>query len=295
MDSQPLIVVVGPTASGKTSLAIKLAKKFNGEIISADSRAIYKGMDIGTAKPTPSEQKQIKHWGIDLVEPDERFTVADFQKYANAKIEEIKVRGKIPFLVGGSGLYIDSVIFDYEFSNDVNSDLRTRLNKMMMEELQNYCENNNILLPENHKNKRYLVRAIEHQNVVKNNRLKIRNNTYVVGITTDKNQLEERIKTRVEQMFCDELYDEVRRLTTKYSFDLESMKSNIYPIVYRMLNDEISRDEAMVLAQTDDWHLAKKQMTWFRRNPEIKWLTLADAENYLTKVIATGEITRSDT
>jgi len=295
VDSQPLIVVVGPTASGKTSLAIKLAKKFNGEIISADSRAIYKGMDIGTAKPTPSEQKQIKHWGIDLVEPDERFTVADFQKYANAKIEEIKVRGKIPFLVGGSGLYIDSVIFDYEFSNDVNSDLRTRLNKMMMEELQNYCENNNILLPENHKNKRYLVRAIEHQNVVKNNRLKIRNNTYVVGITTDKNQLEERIKTRVEQMFCDELYDEVRRLTTKYSFDLESMKSNIYPIVYRMLNDEISRDEAMVLAQTDDWHLAKKQMTWFRRNPEIKWLTLADAENYLTKVIATGEITRSDT
>ncbi|MCL2280969.1 tRNA (adenosine(37)-N6)-dimethylallyltransferase MiaA [Candidatus Saccharibacteria bacterium] len=295
MDSRPLIVIVGPTASGKTNLAIKLAKKFNGEIISADSRAIYKGMNIGTAKPTPNEQKKIKHWGIDLVEPDERFTVADFQKYANAKIEEIRARGKIPFLVGGSGLYIDSVIFDYEFNNDANPDLRVRLNKMTIEELQKYCKNNNILLPENHKNKRYLIRAIERENVVKNNRQKIRTDTHVVGITIDQDELKERIKIRTEQMFCDELYDEVKNLTTKYSFDLESMKSNIYPIIHRMLNGEISCDEAMILVQTDDWHLVKKQMTWFRRNPEIKWLELVHAENYLSEIITTGKTTRSST
>jgi len=286
MATRPLIVIVGPTASGKTGLAIKLAQKFDGEIISADSRAIYRGMDIGTAKPTAAEQIQVKHWGIDLVEPDERFTVADFQKYANEKIAEIRARGKTPFLVGGSGLYIDSVIFDYDFTDKADEELRERLDKMSVEELQVYCKDSNISLPENHKNKRYLMRAIERKNVVKNSRQKICDNTIIIGIETDKEVLRKRIIDRAEQqMFREELYDETRKLAAKYSFGLESMKSNIYPIVWRMLNGEISRDEAVFFFQTDDWHLAKKQMTWFRRNPEIKWLALEEIEDYLVKML----------
>ncbi|MCL2174105.1 tRNA (adenosine(37)-N6)-dimethylallyltransferase MiaA [Candidatus Saccharibacteria bacterium] len=283
---RPLVVIVGPTASGKTGLAIQLARKFNGEIISADSRAIYQGMDIGTAKPTLDEQKEVKHWGIDLVAPDERFTVADFQKYANEKIAEIRARGQIPFLVGGSGLYIDSIIFDYEFGDDVDAERRAELDRMTIEELQNYCNKHNIPLPENHKNKRYLMRAIERQNVVKNTRQKIRSDVIIVGILVGEGELRKRIADRAKKMFRDELYGETKRLMTKYSFNLESMKSNIYPIAQRLLNGEISRDEAIKLSEIDDWHLAKKQMTWFRRNPAIKWLPSGEIEGYLNKKFA---------
>ncbi len=115
---QPLIVIVGPTASGKTAAAIQLAKDFDGEIICADSRTIYRGMDIGTAKPSATEQASVPHWGIDIVDPDERFTVADFKQYAEQKIAEIRARNKVPFLVGGTGLYVDSLLYGYDFSGD---------------------------------------------------------------------------------------------------------------------------------------------------------------------------------
>jgi tRNA dimethylallyltransferase len=118
----PLIVIVGPTASGKTSLSIRLAKEFGGEIISADSRAIYRLLDIGTAKPSFPEREGVPHWGIDLVNPDERFTVSEFKLYTTEKIEEIRRRGNIPFLVGGTGLYVNATIYDYQFppgGNDI--------------------------------------------------------------------------------------------------------------------------------------------------------------------------------
>jgi tRNA dimethylallyltransferase len=311
----PLIVIVGPTASGKTSLAIKIAQEFDGEIISADSRAIYRGMDIGTAKPTGAEQKQVKHWGIDLVEPDERFTVADFQNYANEKIREIRARGKIPILVGGSGLYVDSVVFNYEFGNfsarhpelgsgssknksvwipgqarnDARSDfdpvLREKLDKMSITELQNYCESNNILLPENSKNKRYLVRAIERQNAPRNNRKQVREDCVIVGIETDPKILRQQIGERIQDMFNNGIEAETEKLIKKYPLTIEAMKSNIYPIVAKLLDGKITRDEAIKLAEIDDWHLAKKQLTWFRRNPAIKWLPLNKAENYLWEYV----------
>lgn len=112
----PLVVIVGPTASGKTAAAIEFAERYNGEVICADSRTIYKGMDVGTAKPTAEEQARVPHWGIDLVEPDQAFTVADFQAYTKRKIREIQSRGNIPLLVGGSGLYVDSVLFNFTFN-----------------------------------------------------------------------------------------------------------------------------------------------------------------------------------
>ena len=279
---KPLITIVGPTASGKTGIAIKLAQKFNGEIISADSRAIYKFMDIGTAKPTSAEQREVPHWGIDLVEPDQKFTAADFQKYTNEKIREIRDGGKIPFLVGGSGLYVDSVIYNYEFGEIADEKLRTKLEKKSVEELQKYCKDNNISLPENYKNKRYLIRAIEQKGVVKNNHNQLREDTIVVGISTDKEELRNRISARAKQMFDGEIEKETDFLAKRYSFDLESMKSNIYSIVHRMMNGEISRNEAIQLSEIADWHLAKKQMTWFRRNSDIKWLTLGDIEEYIS-------------
>lgn len=280
---KPLIVIVGPTASGKTGLAIKIAKKFNGEIISADSRAIYRGMDIGTAKPSKKEQAGIKHWGIDLVDPGERFTVADFQIYANNKIDDIRSRGKIPILAGGSGLYVDSIIYDYNFLINYSDSQRAKLSKMSIDELQGYCRKSNIPLPHNSQNKRYLMRAIERGGKQSRDRNKTREDIVIVGIKTEKSDLMDRIAKRVEQMFCDELYQETRYLAEKYPFEIEAMKSNIYPIAWRFINDEISRDEAIKLSVTSDWHLAKKQMTWFRRNPHIKWLPLRQLEEYLEK------------
>ena len=131
----PLVVIVGPTASGKTSLAIEIATKFNGEIICADSRSIYKYMDIGTAKPTLFERNQAVHWGLDLIEPGEYFSAADFKDYAMKKIEEIRSRGKLPVLVGGTGLYVDAVIFDYKFGPKANESLRQELQHKTLDEL----------------------------------------------------------------------------------------------------------------------------------------------------------------
>lgn len=279
--NKKLIVIVGPTASGKTGLGVRLAKKLNGEVISADSRAIYRGMNLGTAKPTIEEQDEIKHWGIDLVDPDERFTAADFKKYVDLAITDIYARGKQPILVGGSGLYVDAVIYNYDFNEDRDQKLRERLNKLSVEELTRYCHENDIKLPENSKNKRYLVRAIEKGGKVRGDRRKMREDVLVVGIEVDKDTLMERITKRAEMMFGGGIEQETQRLAEKYSFDLEAMKSNIYPIVWRMLEGEISVEEARRLFIIDDWHLAKKQMTWFLRNKNIKWLPLNEIEGFL--------------
>ena len=280
-----MIVIVGPTASGKTGLAIKIAKKFDGEIISADSRAIYKHMDIGTAKPTPAELDGVRCWGIDLVEPDELFTVADFQEYANEAIKDIYSRGKLPILCGGSGLYIDSVIFNYEFPKDSNEKIRKKLNSMSVEELTAYCKENNITLPENSKNKRYLIRTIERGGKVNSNRDSIRDDCTVFGIKIGKEELLDRIIKRADIMFSDEIEKETKYLADRYSFEIESMKSNIYPIVNQMMNGEISLAQAKELFITDDWHLAKKQNTWFKRNQFIKWHTTDEIEQIIGKML----------
>jgi tRNA dimethylallyltransferase len=181
---------------------------------------------------------------------------------------------------------VDSVVYDYEFGGTVDEKVRTNLNEMTVTELQNYCNKHNISLPENYKNKRYLIRAIECQNVVKNNHQKIRNDVIMIGLMIDKDKLKKRIEARAKQMFRDELYDETRRLAENYSFDLESMKSNVYLIAWQLINNEISYDDALLLSKTDDWHLAKKQMTWFRRNSAIKWLSSDKIEDYLNKKFA---------
>ena len=280
--TMPLIVLVGPTASGKTSLAVDLARKFGGEIICADSRTVYKGMDIGTAKPTVEEQTAVHHWGIDLVEPDVRFTVADFKEYTDLKIKEIRSRNKIPFLVGGSGLYIDAVIFNYQFSGNINVNQRRRLDAMSLVELQDYCLQNNVKLPENEKNKRYLIRAIELKGISVSKNNEPIPNSIIVGITTNKDEMRERIKTRIEQQLANNVVEESTLLSKRYGWDNEAMTGNIYPIVRLYLEGTITYDELKQRCVALDLKLVKRQNTWFKRNIYIKWLSLVDAEKYLS-------------
>ena len=252
------VVILGPTASGKTGVSIRIAKEierraqespegkwcgFTGaEIISADSRAIYTEMDLGTAKPLPEEQQGVPHWGIDLVRPGERFTVADWKAYAEEKIAEIRGRGKLPMVVGGTGLYIDALVYDYDFSAEAKE---TQSNR------KNDCIN-------------YLL----------------------IGVKTPEVELRKRITERANKLFVQELYDETTRLVQKYGWGSQAMKSNIYQFAWKYLQGELSLEEAISQNVFDDWHLAKRQMTWFRRNPEIKWCRLTEIEQEILSTLA---------
>lgn len=281
----PLVVIVGPTASGKSALAIELAERFGGEIICADSRTIYKGMDIGTAKPSPEDQARVQHWGLDLVEPGEPFSVADFQEYANKKIADIRLRGKIPFLVGGTGLYVDAVVFDFKFG-PVDMEFRERLEGMSLEELHEYCFENNIILPENEKNKRYVIRAIERNNVNLERLSEPQQNTIIVGITTEKEILHKRIHDRSEHLFESGMIEEAMLLGKKFGWDNEAMTGNIYKLVKQYVDGTITKVELKERNEIADRQLANRQMTWLKRNPFIKWLELDYAQKYIARRLA---------
>ena len=239
------IIILGPTGSGKTGVSIKIAKAIGGEIISADSRAIYKGMDIGTAKPTKEEMDGIPHYGLDLVEPGERFTVADWKNYALEKIADIKARGKVPIIVGGTGLYIDALIYDYKFKGPTGEKIGDFEQKS--------CSD----------------------------RTEIKGNYLVVGIKWETEELRKRLVQRIEKMFSEELYDETKNLVKKYGWDNQAMKSDIYEYAWKYLNDELSLEEAKEKCFYEDWHLAKRQMTWFKRNKSIVWLKLEEVYPYI--------------
>lgn len=289
LSERPLIVIVGPTASGKTGVAIEIAKKCNGEIICADSRTVYRGMNIGTAKPTLEERQGIPHWGLDLIDPDEKLTAYDFKKYAEVKINEIRARHRTPILVGGTGLYIDAVIFDYQFGSKSNDTIRSQFEKMSIEELQNYCIKNNIILPENYKNKRHLIRAAEQKTINKKRRKMPIEDCIIVGIATDRHTLKERIKDRAEQLFQNGVVDEATGLGKKYGWNIESMTGNIYPLVRSYLAGELSLKDMKEKFITLDWRLAKRQLTWLKRNPYIRWLSLSEADGYVLKILADEE------
>ena len=242
------LVLLGPTGSGKTGISIELAKELNGEIISADSRAIYKGMDIGTAKPMVEEQQGIPHYGLDLVEPGERFTVADWKTYAEEKIKEIKNKGKLPVIVGGTGLYIDALIYDYHFKG-----------------------------PTGHK-----IGDIEQKTC--SDRTEIKGAYNIIGIKWETEDLRERLKKRIDQMFSPKLYEETKKLVQKYGWGSQAMKSDIYEYAYQYLNGELTLDEAKEKCFYEDWHLARRQITWFKRNPYITWLSLEQIEPFVIKL-----------
>ena len=280
-----LLTIVGPTASGKTALALDLATRFNGEIICADSRTIYKGMDIGTAKPTTAERAMVPHWGLDLVEPGQYFSVADFKRYADEKITDIRARGKLPLLVGGTGLYVDSVLYDYTFGPKADVSEREALEAMSQEQLVKYCIDDNIELPENTSNKRHLIRAIERKDVSGIGKSSLRSNTYIVGIATEMSTLRTRIVQRTEHLFANGVVEEATILGKKYGWNSEAMTGNIYPLIKLHLDGKISLDEAKTEFITADYRLAKRQMTWLRRNPDIMWCALADATSYAESLL----------
>lgn len=282
----PLVVIVGPTASGKTSLAIELAKRVGGEIVCADSRTIFNGMDIGTAKPSRADRARVPHWGLDLIEPNMRYTAADFKLYAEQKIAEIRSRGHVPFLVGGTGLYVDAVIFNYQFGNDSDPVRRTQLESLSLDELYVYCEKNNVTLPENNKNKRYVIRAIEQNGVSTERNIVPISMSIIVGIATEKDILRDRMKLRTEQLFDNGVVDEAIMLGKKYGWESEAMTGNIYRLIHLYLQGALTMTELKEKNTTSDWRLAKRQMTWLRRNPHIEWYDLNKAEAYLTERLA---------
>lgn len=276
----PLIVILGPTASGKTGYAINLAQRIDGEIICADSRTVYKGMDVGTAKPTKREQEMVPHWALDLVEPDQRFTLYDFQQYAYNKIVEIRQRGRVPMLVGGTGLYIDSVIYHYGLTKETEFDTtrRGKLEQMSVAELVNYATNQQVELPKDALNKRRLIRAIE-QGAVNKKCTQLDDNTVVIGIKSDRETLRMRSRQRSEQMLADGLIKETKRLIQQYGL-VEPLRRNAYGVVHQYLNGNITgRDELIDRMVIADGHLVKKQLTWWRsprRAGDIMWCSLDD-------------------
>ena len=281
---KPLIVILGPTASGKSAVGLELARRIDGEIICADSRTVYRHMNIGTAKPSIEEQAEIRHWCLDLVDPDQAFSVADFKRDAERAIADIRSRGKYPIMVGGSGLYIDSVIFDFQLQPKADPKLRQSLERLTTEQLQQYCKKHNYSLPENNTNRRHLIRRIETKGIdVKNTQLI--NDLIIVGIDVEKTTLRHRIAQRIDQMLEQGLIEETEFLYKNYNTHLESMTANIYQLVKRYLDGEIDRTRLLELATTRDAQLAKKQRTWFRRNPHIKWLDRQQVLPYiLTKL-----------
>lgn len=275
----PLVVVVGETASGKSDLGMKIAKEFKGEIIAADSRTVYKGMDIGTAKPTPQDQKQIPHHLLDVVEPSQQFTAADFKKLANQAIKDIRFRGKLPVMVGGTGLYVDSVIFDFNFAPKANQKIRSHLEKLGKEELRNkILEKGGVEVDLN--NRRHMIRYLETGGTPKNN-TKLIPNILLIGLRLPRQELRERINSRVERMFRAGLRKEIDDLVKKYGWDAPGMEGIIYKLFRQYKDKKISMGEVKRQFAQKDYLLAKRQRTWFKRNPNIKWFDNPnDALNY---------------
>lgn len=269
-----LLAIVGPTASGKTALSIALAKKFQGEIIAADSRTVYAGLDIGTAKPSTKERQGVVHWGFDLAGPDCQLSVADFKNYADTKILEINQKQHLPILVGGSGLYIDAVLYNFSFA-PVDIRRRQSLEELDIYQLRQLIVRQNLLLPENYKNKRYLIRAIERGNQpIKKSILP--DGYYVIGINPDKATLKERIRKRAYTMIDEGVVAEIQQAVTTYGWKHSAMTGGIYKAFRPYLEGDIDQTQAIEAFIKSDRRLAKKQMTWFKRNSDIKWFNDID-------------------
>ena len=268
---RPLLVIVGETASGKSALAIQLAEKFGGEIIAADSRTIYKGMDIGTAKPSVADQMRIPHHLIDITTPDRQITVADYKQQADQVISAISDRGKLPILVGGTGLYIDSVIFNFQFRPIGDPKLRKRLSVMSVQALQNRLIEEGMPLPNNSLNRRHLIRSIESGGITALSQ-PLRSNTLIVGLTIDRSILIERIIARVEKMFDEGLETEVLSLVDTYGW-VTPLQTIGYQEFQPYFAGQQNLDETKAKIIHNTVAYAKRQRTWFKRNNSIRWVT----------------------
>ena len=272
-----IVAVVGQTASGKTSLAVDIAKKFNGEIVCADSRTIYKGMDIGTAKPTMLQQQGITHYCLNIINPNQNYSVAQFKKDSLRAIDIIYSKGKVPIIVGGSGLYIDAVLYDYEFDKN---DIRTIDRTLDLKKLQKIALKLELKPSEQTmKNKQHLLRFIERDGQPGT---KKPTEALILGLKLDKNILDQRINVRVNQMFDNGLVDEAKKLEKKWGRHATAFQTPGYGPIISYTQGECSIEEAKHKFIQNDKNLAKKQMTWFKRNKDIIWISnILEAEQLI--------------
>jgi len=279
IEKPKIIVIVGPTASGKTTLSIKLAKKFNGEIISADSRQVYKGMNLGTGKVTKKEMQGIKHYLIDIISPKKTLTVVQYVKKAKTAIKKIISKNKIPIIVGGTGFYVDALVFDYKFPEvSPNLKLRKVLEKKSTQELFKMLKK---IDPQRAKNidpnnKVRLIRAIEiAQKLGKVPELKkeLKYNPLFIGIKISKEKLKEKIKKRLIKRLKQGMIKEVKKLKKQ---GLSWKKLESFGLEYRYiayyLQNKISYNQMLNQLEKAIINYAKRQMTWFKKNKNINWI-----------------------
>ncbi len=274
-DQSLLIVIVGETASGKSALAVELAQMFGGEIIAADSRTVYQGLDIVTAKPTLDERTIVPHHLLDVVSPDRSFSAAEFKVLASQAIQEIARRRRVPILVGGTGLYVDAVIYDFEFLEKADPVKRKALQKLSVEELQDILQGQGIPLPQNERNPRHLIRAIETGGKTGGHG-ELRANTLVIGLTIDRGELEQRIRQRVDAMVDAGLLDEIRAAAGKFGWNAPGLQAPGFKAFKKYLEGEVSLYEAKEILVHQHLQLAKRQRTWFKRNKDIHWICKKD-------------------
>lgn len=303
--NKPLFILIGPTAVGKTEISIQLAKTLNGEIISADSMQVYKYMDIGTAKPTISEMEGVKHHLIDVVYPDEDFSVAVFRTITGDLIDDILKRGKLPMIVGGTGLYVNSLTYKLDFTDTISDwEYRDYLNNLADTKGNSYIHN---LLKEvdiesyfrlHENDRKRIIRALEvfkhtgktiseFQKESKNKPIEY--DLCMIGLTMDRQKLYDRINKRVDIMMDNGLVDEVKTLLNMgYSKNLTSMQGLGYKEIVAYLEGEYSLEGAVYKLKQNTRHFAKRQLTWFRREERIHWINIDEFEdkNDIVKNIA---------
>lgn len=284
-----LLILVGPTAVGKTGISIDLAKKINGEIISADSMQIYKYMDIGTAKIKEDEMENIPHYLIDIVYPDEEFTVAEYKNKAEKHIDKINDYGNIPIMVGGTGLYLNSIVYELRFTAvEANEKFREKYmeiadlngNQYIYDELLKVDETSAKRINPN--DRKRIIRALEifyetgkpMSDYNKDFRKEVdKYNLVMIGLTMDRAKLYSRINERVDLMLNDGLIEEVQKLLDMgYTKDLVSMQGIGYKEIISYLEKNIGLDEATEILKRNTRRYAKRQLTWFRRDNRIKWI-----------------------
>ena len=295
MNKRKLIVLTGPTAVGKTKLSIALAKAVNGEIISADSMQVYKYMDIGSAKIKPEEMCGIKHYLVDCLDPQdpESFNVTRFQQMAKDAMEEIYAKGKVPILVGGTGFYIQSVVYDIDFTdNDADTGYRAMLEHMAEEKGAEFLHDMlKVVDPKaaeeiHFNNVKRVIRALEYfqqtgSPISAHNEAERQKESpyelYYFVLNDDRAKLYERIDMRVDLMLQDGLIEEVKGLLDMgCTREMVSMQGLGYKEMIDYLNGDISLEEAVYIIKRDTRHFAKRQLTWFRRERDVRWINKSD-------------------
>jgi len=278
-----LLAIVGPTASGKSGLAIKLAEELNGELICADSLTVRKCVDIGSAKPSKEEQEMVPHHLLDVAEPCADFTAADFKRLADEAIVDIKARGKLPILVGGTGLYIDAVLYNFQFLPSGDRAEREKLNQMSLTELQQRVAEKDINVEGiDTQNKRRLVRLLETGGA-RPERSELIPGTIIAGINPAPLELKKAISARVNKMIRGGLEAEVQALASQYGWDCEALKGIGYREWQGFFEDKIDLEITKQNMIKSTNNLAKRQRTWLKRNKHINWFSSPDMAHYWLK------------